>query len=238
MLKRDHRCPFTGTWRRNVIATGVVPAMEPCYPCTVLRLARSVVEEAGRLADMDEDEKAGEPLGFKHTMHRNNHLRRTTEVFVRKSYDCTDPQEVRELLRSQKNCQERYRCTLATARGSASWCEAVIASRMAAHEKSRISRMKWRCLDCNHPAVECTGRNRKPGCRTPPLIEPRFDLLAPHLEALAPIVREKEARSEYARERSFLVWKAWKAARLVWRRRFPELEDCGRRDVADAIIDI
>jgi len=109
---------------------------------------------------------------------------------------------------------------------------------MAAHEKNRISRMKWRCLDCNHPAVECTGRNRKPGCRTPRLIEPRFDLLAPHLEALAPIVREEEARSEYARERSFLVWKAWKAARLVWRRRFPELEDCGRRDVADAIIDI
>ena len=66
--------------------------MEPCYPCTVLRLARSVVEEADRLADMDEDEKAGEPLGFKHTMHRNNHLRRTHEV-VRKPYDCTDPQK-------------------------------------------------------------------------------------------------------------------------------------------------
>ena len=48
---------------------------------------------------MDEDEKAGEPLGFKHTMHRNNHLRRTREV-VRKPYDYTDPQEVRELLRS------------------------------------------------------------------------------------------------------------------------------------------
>ena len=72
---------------------------------------------------------------------------------------------------------------------------------------------------------------RRPGAR--PL---SFD--APHLEALAPIVREEEARSEYARERSFLVWKAWKAARLVWRRRFPELEDCGRRDVAGAIIDI
>ena len=56
-----------------------------------------------------------------------------------------------------------------------------------------------------------------------------------YLEALAPIVREKEARSEYARERSFLVWKAWKAARLVWRRSFPELEDCGRGDVADAV---
>ena len=152
----------------------------------------------------------------------STHLRRTTEVFVRKSYDCTDPQEVRELLRSQRNCQERYRCTLATARGAASWCEAVIASRMAAHEENRIPRMKWRCLDCNHPAVKCTGRNRKPGCRTPLLIEPRFDLLAPHLEALALIVREKEARSEYARERSFLVWKAWKAARLVWRRRSPE----------------
>ena len=197
---------------------GVVPAMEPYYPCTVRRLARSVVEEAGRLADMDEDEKAGEPLGFKHTIHRNNHLRRTAEV-VRKPYDCTDPQEVRELLRSrqERNCQEQYRCTLATARGSASWFEAVIASRMAAHEKSRISRMMW---------------------TKQTLIEPRFDLLAPHLEALAPIVREEEARSEYARERSFLVWKAWKAARLVWRRRFPELEDCGRRDVADAIIDI
>ena len=216
---------------------GVVPAMEPYYPCTVRRLARSVVEEAGRLADMDEDEKVGEPLGFKYTMHRNNHYRRTTEV-VRKPYDYTDPHEVRELLRSQRNCQERYRCTLATARGSASWCEAVIASRMAAHEKNRISRMKWRCLDYNHPAVECIGRNRKPGCRTPPLFEPRFGLLAPHLEALAPIVREEEVRSEYACERSFLVWKAWKAARLVWRRRFPALEDCGRRDIANAIIDI
>jgi len=141
MLKRDYRCPFTGTWRREVIATGVVPAMEPCYPCTVLRLARSVVEEAGRLADMDEDEKAGEPLGFKHTMHRNNHLRRTRDV-VRKPYDYTDPQEVRELLRSpqERNCQERYRCTLATARGAASWQEAVIASRMALHEEDRIAR--------------------------------------------------------------------------------------------------
>ena len=81
-----HRCQFTGTWRREVIATRVVPAMQPCFPCTVLRLARPVAEEADCLAGMDEDEKAGEPLGFKRTMHRNIHLRRTREV-VRKPYD-------------------------------------------------------------------------------------------------------------------------------------------------------
>ena len=101
LLKRHRRCPFTGTWRRKAIATGVVPAMEPCCPCTVLRLARSVVEEAGRLADMDEDEKAGEPLGFKHIIHRNNHLRRTTEV-VR------NPMTT-QILRKCGNCSEVHR---------------------------------------------------------------------------------------------------------------------------------
>ena len=107
MLQRaatHHRSPLTGTWRREVIAIGVVPATQPRFPCTVLRLAESVVEEADRLADMDEDEKAGGPLGFKHTMHRDNHLRRTMEVVV--------PAYARpmttQILRKCGNCSEVY----------------------------------------------------------------------------------------------------------------------------------
>jgi hypothetical protein len=61
---------------------------------------------------MDEDEKAGVPLGFKRTMHRNNHLRRTMEVFR--------PMTT-QILRKCGNCSEVHRRGIVKSDIAAHW---------------------------------------------------------------------------------------------------------------------
>ena len=100
---------------------------------------------------------------------------------------------------------------------------------MALHEEDRIAQGSFKYLYCNRPSLECGDataaahrRDERATCgRSSPTHGQAaiFGLLVSHLEALKPILQESKARAEYECERPFLVRRAWKRARLVWRRK-------------------